>query len=157
VLPDGTPFAGDILLVAGGGAVVGGQLSAKLEVYDVTACTKHVAVANCLDGTLKGHKLLSTPTGFHRSRACHQRTVVPLQVAALASRDSTGVATEAVAYVVVSPVGLEAVDIRKAFNFPITANTSLGPDGTVLGDFLDVAVVKEHGRGGWDARAVCGP
>ncbi len=141
-IPNGSLFIGDILVVAGGGRVQGGELASKIEIYDVTACTRHLAVDNCLDGALKGHKLLSTPAGVPPKPGVPAASGVALQVATLASRDASGTAVSAGAYATVTGVGLEAVDIAEAFNFPLTPDTPLGPDGLVLGDFLDVAVLK---------------
>jgi RHS repeat-associated protein len=141
-LPNGNLFAGDILVVAGGGRVQGGELASKIEVYDVTPCTRHLAVDNCLDGALKGHKLLSTPAGVPPKPGVPAASGVALQVATLASRDASGTAISAGAYATVTSVGLEAVNIADAFNFPLTPDTPLGPDGLVLGDFLDVAVLQ---------------
>ena len=74
----GGGFAGDLLLVAGGGRVAGGELNSKLEIWDATACDRRpvLPTTNCLDGALKGFRLLSTPAQvpalreFHRILEC---------------------------------------------------------------------------------------
>ena len=140
----GHHFAGDLLLVASGGRVIdNNELPAKLEVYDATRCTRAPVPVNCLDDTLnlrRSEKLLSTPTGNFPRTGVPPESGVPQQIAVLHQTASGG--DVVAAYVVVSGVGIEAVDVTRSFNDIHDPNARLGPDGLVRGDFLDVAVLK---------------
>jgi len=138
VLPGGGLFSGNLLVVAGGGRVAGGELAAKVEVYDVGRCTQRPVntALNCLEGGLRGFKLLSTPTGVPPQPGIPPDSGVPLQVAVLHDRGQVGPAADRIfAYVATAGIGLQAVDVVQAFANDV-------PEGLLRGDFLDVAVVK---------------
>ena len=142
-------FAGDLLFVAGGGRVQGGELAGKLEIYDVTPCTERPLVGtNCLDqalNPLKGVKFLSTPLGVAPRSGVPPDAGVPLQITALHSRGVQGAPdTALIAYISTSPIGIEAVIIPQAFNMPVDASTNYAPDALARGEFLDVGVLKNR-------------
>ena len=140
-LPNQTPFAGDLLLVAGGGPVPAGDLDGKLELYDVSSCTRNGgAIGNCLDPSLNvflGSRTLSTAGGASPLPGVPPESGIPLQVAVLHQLGATASGDNIVAYVVTAGLGLEAVDVTR-----MTDATVFAPDGLVRGDFLDVAVLK---------------
>jgi hypothetical protein len=137
-LPAGGIFQGNLLVVAGGGRVAGGELAGKVEVYDVGLCTRRPinTALNCLEGALKGAKLLSTPNGLPPQPGIPPDSGVPLQIAVLHDQLQQGPAADRVlAYVVTAGIGLQAVDVVQAFATNV-------PEGLLRGDFLDVGVVK---------------
>ncbi len=150
----GAAFQGDLLLVAGGGRVPGGDLMTRFEIYDVRACTQHQEVENCLAGALHGFKLLSSIPGVPPLPGVPPETGVPQQIAVLHQRGAGAGTDTLLAYVVVSGVGLAAIDVADAFDLP-AGDDQRGPDGLVRSvrrnddgelrvetDFLDVAVLK---------------
>jgi PKD repeat protein len=141
-------FQGDLVLVAGGGRVEGGELAGKLEVFDVRACTvRPVTTTNCLDASLspvKGGKFLSTPSGGTPRAGVPVEAGVPLQMTILHDRRPAPADDTLIAYINVVPIGIEAVDIRNAFNAPFTPSTDFAPDKVEYGDFLDVAVLRNR-------------
>ena len=160
--PNGRPFKGNLLLVASGGRILDDiELPSKIELYDVTSCTPDSAT-NCLlrspspdPWPRKGIRFLSTPLGEAPRRGVPLEAGVPNQIAVLHQPGTTdqqgNTADDTIAaYVTVSGVGLEAVDVAHAFNAEqledpaVTLSVPLGPDGFVRGDFLDVAVVKNQ-------------
>jgi hypothetical protein len=139
-------FEGDLLVVIGGGK--GGQDSARLELYDVTACFQRAAGENCLDESLApflGAKFLST--GMQDV----QRIGVPAEPGSAAeiallhdrvmAQDGDERDDTLMAYVVVVPVGIAAVDITAAVNHAHTNTSRYAIDGLMRGDFFDVAVI----------------
>ncbi|HWQ00461.1 MAG TPA: Ig-like domain-containing protein [Vicinamibacterales bacterium] len=146
-LPSGFSFAGDMLLVAGGGRVPGGELPAKLEFYDVTACRARPPTrANCLDPNSAPlrRRFLSTVTGIPPRSGVPPEAGVPLQMAVLRELQPDGRTSALIAYTLVTPIGIEAVDVLKAFDLPQDQTASDGPDGLVRGNFLDLAVLKNR-------------
>lgn len=146
-------FQGDLLVVVGGGdSTSPSALNSELELYDVTACvTRTPALTNCLDPSLdplKGLKFLSTSVGEIQRLGVPPDPGVVKEIAIFHQpitvmrngqpvRDDT-----AVAYVVVVPIGLEAIDLTTAFNTDSTAPDRFGIDGLYRGAFFDVAVLK---------------
>ncbi|HXH06727.1 MAG TPA: PKD domain-containing protein, partial [Vicinamibacterales bacterium] len=146
-LPNDFSFAGDMLLVAGGGRVPGGELPAKLELYDVTACrARPPTLANCLDPNSAPlrHRFLSTVAGVPPLPGVPPESGIPLQMAVLRELQPDGRTSALIAYTLVTPIGIEAVDILKAFNLPQDQTPSVGPDGLVRGNFLDLTVLKNR-------------
>ncbi|PYN28652.1 MAG: hypothetical protein DMD98_22010, partial [Candidatus Rokuibacteriota bacterium] len=140
-IPGVGPFIGDLLLVAGGATAP--ELSGKLEIRDVSRCALRPPDTTCLDfTTLKGFKLLSTPSGVTPPPGVPADSGVPLQVAVLDSRNADGSNAALNAYVLTVPIGVEKVDLTKSFDAPGDSSPSRAPDGVVRGDFLDLAVVK---------------
>lgn len=141
-------FQGDLVLVAGGGRVAGGELAGKLELYDVSACTQPTPVLpNCLAESLnpfKGAKFLSTPSGGIPRPGVPFEAGVPLQIDVLHERRLPPAQDTLVAYIGVVPIGVEAVDINHAFNAPFDASTNFAPDAVQYGDFTDIAVVRNR-------------
>jgi hypothetical protein len=139
----GAAFAGNLLLVASGGSVANqGLLASELAVYDVSACTRRpLFVPNCLAGTLKGFKALSTADNSPPLPGVPPDTGIPLQVAALHQKGDTPNSDVVLAYVAVAGIGLEAVDVTTAFNL---STTNRAPDGLMRGDYFDVAVLKNR-------------
>lgn len=141
-------FQGDLVLVAGGGRVAGGELAAKLEVYDVSACTRRpLILPNCLEPSLspfKGAKFLSTPTGATPRPGVPFESGVPLQISVLHQRRVAPAEDTLIAYIGVVPIGVEAVDIRNAFNAPFDETTDFAPDAVKYGDFTDIAIVRNR-------------
>ena len=141
-------FQGDLLLVAGGGRVEGGELAGKLEVFDVRACTvRPVTTPNCLDPSLtplKGAKFLSTIAGGTPRPGVPVESGVPLQMTILHDRRLAPAEDTLIAYINVIPIGIEAVDIKDAFNAPFTGSTDFAPDKVEYGDFTDVAVLRNR-------------
>ncbi|MGB2715172.1 MAG: putative Ig domain-containing protein [Vicinamibacterales bacterium] len=141
-------FAGDLLLVAGGGRVPGGELASKLEIYDVSACTARPLpepIVNCLGTTVqpRGSRLLSTPIGAVPAQGVPPASGVPLQIAALHSKRTLPAGDTVIAYVLTTPLGLMAVDVVRAFGNSADADGDKGPHAFISGDFLDVGVVKD--------------
>ena len=142
-------FAGDLLLVAGGGRVPGGELATKLEIYDVSACTarplSEPPVVNCLATTVqpRGSRLLSTPIGAVPAQGVPPASGVPLQIAALHSKRTLPAGDTVIAYVLTTPLGLMAVDVVRAFGNTADPDGDRGPHAFISGDFLDVGVVKD--------------
>ncbi|MBW7885297.1 MAG: Ig-like domain-containing protein, partial [Caldilineaceae bacterium] len=144
-------FEGDLLIVTGGG--IGGNTSARLEIYDVTACFQRTpGVTNCLDESLqpfKGAKFMSTglnntqyqgvppdPGSAAELEILHQRVIKQSDEAGPQRQDTV------IAYSVIVPVGIVAVDITKAFNAGSTKPDRYAIDGLYRGDFYDLSVVK---------------
>ena len=157
-LPNGFGFNGDMLLVAGGGRVPAGELPGKLEIYDVTACTARPLAANvpdpagglttnCLAAALtplEGRRFLSTVPGLPPLSGVPPDAGTPLQMAVLHDKGPGGTTSALVAYVLVSPIGIEAVDVIRTFNVAPEDPANNGPDGILRGDFLDLAVLKNR-------------
>lgn len=142
------PFAGDLLLVAGGGRVPGGELASKLEIYDVSACTARPLpepVTNCLGSMAqpRGSRLMSTPVGAVPAEGVPPASGVPLQIAALHSRGSPATGDTVIAYVLTVPLGLMAIDVARAFGTTADPDGDRGPHAFVTGDFIDVGVLKD--------------
>jgi PKD repeat protein len=144
---DNLHFSGDLLLVASGGRILDNiEVAPQLEIYDVSGCRTASASANCLADELnvrKGRRFLGTPAGEVPRPGVPVESGVPQQVAVLHQRNDPQDDTVA-AYVVVSGAGLEAVDVTKAFDPAEGSPATLGPEGFVRGDFLDVAVLKNE-------------
>jgi RHS repeat-associated protein len=129
----GDAFEGDLLLVIGGRVDEFG----KLEIYDVTACTQPHVLGNCLEEALKGRILLSTPANIPPPQGVPPEPGTPSQLATLNQSGTS------VAYVVTVPIGLEAVDVAKAYgNLPRTPATNVAPVGLYRGKFVEVEVLK---------------
>ncbi len=142
----GGMFAGDLLLVAGGGHVPGGELGGKLEILDVSTCTARPlpdSLTNCLQ-SFKGARFLSTPSGALPLEGVPPAPGVPLQIAALHSRGVAPAADTVVAYVTVAGLGLMAVDVVRAFDNVMDPDGDRGPHAFIQGDFLDVGVLKNR-------------
>ena len=165
----------DLLLV--GGAGVGVEADGKLEIYDVSRCTSPPPAEppcpggvcpappprNCFEEGLDpflGYRVLSTATDGVAKPGVPPEPGAPLQIAARripAPPPQPGGSQEPeqlVAYVVVAPLGLEAIDIGKAIaegpdppsncpNPPLSLLPCRGPDGLVRGSYQDVALLKD--------------
>ena len=154
----GLLFQGDLLLVASGGRILDNiELATRVEVYNVRRCTSEPPGTNCLDAVdtpnvgdslpaRTGEKLLSTPAGQPVVPGVPVESGVPQQMAVLHQRGAPGSFSDTVAaYVVVSGVGLAAIDVTKSFNLVGDSGpTHRGPDGIIRGDFLDVAVIRNR-------------
>lgn len=149
------PFNGDLLLVAGGGRVAGGELNSKLEVWDATACGRRPVVpnTNCFENALKGFRLLSTPSQVAVLPGVPPDSGVPLQMTFMHQRavlpsgggeDPNRLNDVLLAYVLVVPIGIELVNVAQAFNMPTPNQSALGPDGVSPGDFTDISVLKNR-------------
>ena len=161
-LPGGqqAQFTGHLLVVVGGGRGNTRAIDSKLEVYDITDCMQRVAGENCLDEPLlnadnnsryihlKGMKFLSTAIGEVQRLGVPPDPGVVKEVVVLHQPLTTlnnGVPQRVdtvMAYAVVVPIGLEAIDITKAFNLESTAQDRFGIDGLVRGNFFDVRLLK---------------
>jgi len=140
-------FVGNLLLVAGGGRVRGGELNGKLEIYDASACKSGPGgITNCLDDSLaplRGVKFLSTASGIPPRPGVPPEWGIPLQIATLHQKNPA--ADDILrAFVVVAAVGIEGIDVTKSFNVPLDPGSNVAPDALVRGDFLDVAVLKNR-------------
>jgi len=147
--PDGFRFSGDLLAIASGGRILDNvDLPSRVDVYDVTKCTAPATVPNCLDDATQPRRavaFLSTPPDTGAPPGVPPGSGVPQQMAVLHQAASAPGADDALAaYVVVSGVGLEALNVSKLFGVPDGSAPFVGPDGLVQGDFLDVAVVKSQ-------------
>jgi pimeloyl-ACP methyl ester carboxylesterase len=140
-------FSGDLLLVAGGGRVAGGELASKLEIYEVTACTTRplsATLSNCLEAADRGWRLLSTPAGTIPADGVPPASGVAQQLAALHSRALAPAGDTVIAYVLTVPLGVMAVDIPQAFGSIADADGDRGPHAFFSGDFIDVGVLKNR-------------
>jgi RHS repeat-associated protein len=142
---DGELFSGDLLAVVGGGREPGGELDGKLELYDVTECTRRpVVVTDCLqDGLepLRGVKLLSTATGTPPREGVPPEAGVPLQVQTLVQQAEGPSGDDvALAFAATVPVGLAGVDVPGAFN--VASGGDRAPDALARGEFLDLALLR---------------
>lgn len=156
-------FAGDILVVIGGGrSVTNRARSAKMEIYDITNCMGRLQVDNCLAELsdsdpkkphfpiLQGMKFLSTGTDELQRLGVPPEPGVAMDLAVLHQRiqrldeaNQPYRADTAIAYAVVTPIGIEAVDIAKALgNIESTRPSRFGIDGLYRGGFFDVAMLK---------------
>lgn len=155
--PQGLSYRGDLLLVASGGRIIDNvELATRVEVYDVRRCTREPRQANCLEAVdtvdvgdslpaRRGEKLLSTPTGQAVVAGVPVESGVPQQMAVLHQRGPAGTNSDVVvAYVIVSGVGLVAIDVTKSFNLRPDTTPNYAPDGIMRGDFLDVAVIRNR-------------
>jgi RHS repeat-associated protein len=155
-------FNGHLMVVVGGGLQLPpNSLSARMEIYDITACLDpdvRETVENCLDEeevrgyegyssfeALRGAKYLST--GVNEP----QRPNVPPDMGA--ARDVTVLHQQilnnedvrvdaAVAYAAVIPLGITAVDLTKAFNAHSTRADRWGINGLYRGTFFQLSVEK---------------
>jgi RHS repeat-associated protein len=155
-------FNGHLMVVVGGGLQLPpNSLSARMEIYDITACLDpdvRETIENCLDEdevrdyegyssfeVLRGAKYLST--GVNEP----QRPNVPPDMGA--ARDVTVLHQQilnnedvredvAVAYAAVIPLGITAVDLTKAFNAHSTKADRWGINGLYRGTFFQLSVEK---------------
>ena len=151
-------FDGDLLVVIGGGRPTASfAASARLEIYDVTACFARTAAANCLDEEtfhpLVGEKYLSTGLNLPQHPGVPPEPGVAAELDVLHVRQPFAVdwgfrrEDTAMAYVVVVPIGLEAVNIVDAYRkFAMQSVSAFryAIDGLYRSDFYDVAVVKNE-------------
>ncbi len=153
--PDGSQarFDGDLLVVVGGGRQdFANARSAELELYDVTACMERAVMENCLAPNANqslGLKFLSTGINEVQRMGVPPDPGVATKVVALHQRVGAnppgGPNTRqdvAVAYVLVVPIGIVAVDLTRAFNVGSTREDRFAPDALQRGSFFDLAVLK---------------
>lgn len=139
-------FSTDLLLVGGGGRDATGEREGKLEVYDVGACTRQPVLPgqNCLADRLRGFKFLSSTQDIPPRPGVPPDSGVPLQVSVLHQAAASSVGSDTIlAYVVIPPIGLEAIDVTTTFGCP-QPGAPCAPDGVLRGDFTDLAVLKHR-------------
>ena len=150
-------FNGDLLLVASGGRILDNvELPTRVEIYSVERCTRGPQGTNCLadvdtavlgDGlpARRGERLLSTPAGEAPKPGVPIEAGEPQQMTVLHQRGREGAFEDVVsAYVVVSGMGLAAIDVTRSFNLFSEAEPNRGPNGVQRGEFLDVAAIRNR-------------
>lgn len=153
-------FTGDLMVVIGGGRAVRNiNTASELEAYDITACMAvepSQITGNCLEEpdpnrrtVLMARKHLSTaPSTVMQTNypGVPPDYGVALELDLLHQRITLtgGQRKDTIAaYVATVPIGVEAVDIVKAWgNSNDLISTFGGPDGLYRGDYFDVAIMK---------------